>query len=141
MIIAPFSGFAADEVAPEITSGPILFVLTDTVVIINWETDEDSDSIVQYGLENTEWGAFTSQENDTDLVTQHSVTITGLNSSTLYFYRVGSTDSVGNGPELNSNSTNPSKAKSFQKPCSPTLLKSTLHGGHKKCKTSTTTEN
>jgi len=85
LIIASFSGFDAEAATPEITSGPITFVLTDTVAIITWETDVDSDSTVQYGPENSEWGAFTSQENDADLVTQHQVKITDLTPNTEYF--------------------------------------------------------
>jgi hypothetical protein len=52
LILSPFLSFAAESEAPEITSGPDLFVLTNTEAIINWETDENSDSTIQYDLES-----------------------------------------------------------------------------------------
>ena len=114
-MIIPFLSYADDSEAPEITSGPIPFVITDTAAIINWETDENSDSAIQYDIESRNWGEYTYEKiNTAKLVTKHSLTITGLIPDTKYYFRVGSVDMAGNGPDLNSNNTNPSGEHSFE---------------------------
>ncbi|GBC93975.1 hypothetical protein HRbin15_02477 [bacterium HR15] len=61
---------------------------------IQWTTDEPSTSQVEYRLQGaTEW----QRTNlDTNLVTEHSVTITGLQGHQTYEYRVLSRDECGN---------------------------------------------
>lgn len=61
--------------------------------VITWTTDEPATSQVEYGL-NTDYGSLT--DLDSNLVTSHSVTITGLVPETLYHYRVRSQDANGN---------------------------------------------
>lgn len=61
--------------------------------IITWTTDEPATSQVEYGPD-TNYGNQTTK--DTTLVTNHSVTITGLTPSRLYHYRVKSDDAYGN---------------------------------------------
>ncbi|CAD7780195.1 MAG: Right handed beta helix region [Candidatus Methanoperedenaceae archaeon GB50] len=61
--------------------------------VITWTTDEPATSQVEYGL-NTDYGSLTNL--DSNLVTSHSVTITGLVPETLYHYRVRSQDANGN---------------------------------------------
>jgi glucose/arabinose dehydrogenase len=61
-------------------------------VTITWRTDVPADSQVQYGL-STNYGSATSV--DRNLVTSHSVTITGLTRKTPYFFQVLSRDAVG----------------------------------------------
>ncbi len=60
---------------------------------IMWNTDENSTSLVQYGLD-TNYGNAT--DLDTTLVTSHSMLLTGLASETLYHYCVRSKDESGN---------------------------------------------
>jgi hypothetical protein len=59
-------------------------------VVINWTTDVPSTSYVEYGTSS--YG--TTTPVDSNLVTLHSVALTGLSSSTLYHFRV---DSAANG--------------------------------------------
>ena len=66
--------------------------LTNSSVKITWTTDEPSDSVVKYGV-TTATGSMIS---DAAMVTSHSLTLTGLESGTTYYYLVASTDSVGN---------------------------------------------
>lgn len=56
-------------------------------VTIQWTTDVASDSLVEYAVENPPY-AMTRQ--DATMVTSHSMIVTGLQSHTLYHYRVTS---------------------------------------------------
>ncbi|MEW5767291.1 MAG: fibronectin type III domain-containing protein, partial [bacterium] len=67
--------------------------VTDVSARINWTTDEGATSQVEYGL-SADYANTTSL--DPALVTNHTVTLTGLVSSTTYYYRVRSRDSLGN---------------------------------------------
>ncbi|MBA3936678.1 MAG: fibronectin type III domain-containing protein [Planctomycetes bacterium] len=83
---------AADTTAPvasTITAGSI----TGTTAVITWTTNEASDSQVEFGT-TTAYGTTTTL--DTSLVTNHSVTVSGLTISTLYHFRVLSRDGSGN---------------------------------------------
>ena len=62
-------------------------------VAITWTTDENSNSLVDFGTD-TNYG-FT-QGNSADSTTSHSVTLTGLAPDTTYYYRVKSMDVSGN---------------------------------------------
>ncbi|HEU4542351.1 MAG TPA: PQQ-dependent sugar dehydrogenase [Jiangellaceae bacterium] len=65
-------------------------------VTISWSTNEPSDSQVEYGR-TTGYGSFAPPlQPDRTLTTQHSITITGLDRKTTYFYRVLSRDAAGN---------------------------------------------
>jgi len=104
--------FGPDEVAPIITNLTVFFI-TNTTALITWDTDEPSNSIVQYGEGNGIWNTYPSFEGDVGMLKDHSVTITGLEPNTTYFFRVGSTDARGNGPWQNSGQTNPSHEMTF----------------------------
>ena len=83
---------AAASSAPDTTAPVISNVaatnISDTSADITWNTDESADSRVDYGLDNT-YGSFIS---DASLVTSHSITLTGLDPSTEYHYKVTSED-------------------------------------------------
>jgi len=78
---------------PIIVAGPSVVHLSDTSVSINWQTNEPATSLVDYGI-----GGLTASTSSAGLVTTHEVTLTGLAVSTVYEYRVSSTDGSGNGP-------------------------------------------
>ena len=108
-----FDTTVPDDEAPEIDPSSIEAVgITDNTAVIIWQTDEPSNSIVNYGASSQNWGSYDSVESDAEMVTSHSVTLTGLPTGT-YYFRVGSTDAFGNGPTWNSNITNPSAEDSF----------------------------
>ena len=67
--------------------------ITQTAATISWTTDEPASSLVNYGL--TSAPAFSSTPNST-LVTNHSVTLTGLTPGTIYDYVAVSANSAGN---------------------------------------------
>ncbi|HAQ05208.1 TPA: hypothetical protein DCP13_00120 [Candidatus Azambacteria bacterium] len=60
---------------------------------ITWTTDEPSTSQVEYGP-TTSYGTLTTL--DSNLVYSHNVNLTGLNTDTLYHYRVKSKDAANN---------------------------------------------
>ena len=66
--------------------------ITTTGATITWTTDITSTSQVEYGL-TTSYGS--SSPLDSNLVTSHSVTLSGLAQSTTYHYRVRSTKGSG----------------------------------------------
>ena len=63
--------------------------MTQTGATITWTTSEGATSQVEYGL-TTAYGSATTI--DTNLLTSHSVSLTGLTAGTTYHYRVKSRD-------------------------------------------------
>ncbi len=88
--------FASDIVyqglGPIITSGPEEDEITTTSVTINWTTNTASTSVVEYGT-TTSYGSTVGDSST--LVTDHSITLPGLSSGTVYHYRVYSRDAEG----------------------------------------------
>jgi hypothetical protein len=81
------------DVTPPVISDVQATNITTTGAVIQWTTDEDSDSVVEYG---TSPGSYTNSESDPAMVTSHSVTLSNLTPSTTYYYRVKSTDASNN---------------------------------------------
>jgi len=90
------------DTTPPVISNVQVSSVTDTTAVIQWTTDEASDSQVQYGATSSTWGSYPSSKIDLGMVTNHSVTLTGLNDNMTYYFRVGSTDGSGNGPTTSS---------------------------------------
>jgi hypothetical protein len=85
-------------------SGPVISnvatsAITSTSVTITWMTDQASSSLVNYG---TTTGYGSSSAPNTNLVTSHSVTLTGLTAGTTYDFDVVSANSS----SVSSTSTN-----------------------------------
>lgn len=80
-----------DTAAPEINNVEIINA-TGTSVIIKWETDENSDSAVNYGL-TPDYGMVRVPVADR---TTHSITLNSLEGGRTYFFRVISADDEGN---------------------------------------------
>lgn len=79
-------------------TGPVISSLgssdeTSSAATINWTTNEAATSRVEYGLTD-EYGEATDE--DTNLVTSHSVELTGLEAGKTYYYRVVSKDAANN---------------------------------------------
>lgn len=82
---------AADTIPPDITNVQITDVAEDAVTI-TWETDEEADSTVNYGLQE-DYGTVRIPEANR---TAHTVTIDGLEPGRTYYFRVVSSDVEGN---------------------------------------------
>jgi len=80
-----------DTTPPVITSVQVVDI-TSTSATITWNTDEPSDSTVDYGP-TADLGV---TEADSTLVTEHAIVLTGLTADTLYYFDVASTDASGN---------------------------------------------
>ncbi len=83
---------AIDSVAPVITAVTSTIV-TDVQALISWSTNELSDSLVEYG---TSSGTYFGMFSDSNLSTNHRIVLSGLSTSTPYYYKVLSTDASGN---------------------------------------------
>ncbi|MCK4459643.1 MAG: Ig-like domain-containing protein, partial [Methanosarcinales archaeon] len=81
------------DTTPPVISDVVASDATSSTMVITWTTDEPATSQVEYGL-NTSYVSSTTI--DTDLVTTHHVTLTGLLSDTPYHYRVKSMDVADN---------------------------------------------
>ena len=88
-----------DATPPVVTSAPTVTGVTASTVTIAWDTNEPSNSQVRYDTVSRTWAAYTKTKTDAAMVTHHTVTITGLLSDQAYYFRVGSTDLGGNGPD------------------------------------------
>jgi PGF-pre-PGF domain-containing protein len=62
---------------------------TNDSVNITWETNKNSDSLVEYG---TTSGNYPSNTYDQEMVTSHSIELNGLSSGITYYFIVTSTD-------------------------------------------------
>ncbi|HSR88811.1 MAG TPA: fibronectin type III domain-containing protein [Candidatus Udaeobacter sp.] len=79
------------------TTGPVIsdvnLLVNDTSVAISWTTNEPASSEVDYDTTSSTFGFSSSTAS---LVTNHTITITGLTTNVTYFFRLKSTDSAGN---------------------------------------------
>ncbi len=82
---------AADIDPPEITNVQIVDV-TDDALTITWTTDEEADSLINYGLQE-DYGIVHMPTADR---TEHSITLDGLEPGRTYYFRVVSSDVDGN---------------------------------------------
>jgi len=111
------------------TTAPILSAvtaigITGTTVTIQWDTDEPADSQVDYGT-TTAYGS--SSPLDANLVTAHSIGLTGLMEATLYHYRVHSRDASWN-LTTSGDHTFSTGAGDTTPPTAPATLTATPHG-------------
>ncbi len=82
---------SADVDAPVISSRSVGSI-TNTTAVVSWTTDELASSLVQFGLTSS-LGSTTSEIDTSPRVTSHSISLSGLQSCTTYYYKVRSKDS------------------------------------------------
>lgn len=80
------------DTTPPTISGVAVSSITETGATVTWTTNEASTSVAEYGT-TTSYG---TSKTGTSGVTSHSVALTGLAASTVYYYRVKSADAAGN---------------------------------------------
>jgi Mg-chelatase subunit ChlD len=82
--------------APPVISNVTATNIIDISATIIWDTDEISDSMVEYG---TEPGNYTLTASNATPVLNHSIALFNLSENTTYYYVVNSTDVHGNSKE------------------------------------------
>jgi len=82
-----------DATPPKITSGPSATNITETSAQIIWTTNEDSDSVVRYGVKP---GVYPTQASSSLMTANHQVLLKNLDADTKYYYIVESSDASGN---------------------------------------------
>jgi hypothetical protein len=117
-----------DEIAPNISNVTVGY-FTNKTALITWDSDEPGNSVVEYGEAGSAWGGYPSTEGDAVMEKTHSVTLTGIQPATQYFFRVGSTDAQGNGPDLNPGTSNPSDERTFTSAVGPDETAPQIIGG------------
>jgi predicted CxxxxCH...CXXCH cytochrome family protein len=80
-----------EYVAPRISEAASASGITATTATVRWRTDEAATSYIEYGVDAPGWTA-----GDAAFVYQHAVTVTGLQPSTTYVWRVRSSDQFRN---------------------------------------------
>ena len=84
--------YAVDDTAPAI-SNVAASAPGDGTADITWDTDEASDSKVDYG---TDPDNLDQSQSNPGLTTSHDIQLSGLAPNTTYYYRVSSTDAASN---------------------------------------------
>ena len=92
---------APDTEPPVIIEGPFVKNVNHRIAVIDWWTDEPSDSVIEYGTTV----AFGEEENRAALVRHHNLVLHDLLADTEYFFRVSSSDTLGNGPTFSGTGT------------------------------------
>lgn len=81
---------------PPVISNVVAIPNTDGTATITWTTSEPATSRVDYGTVAT---SLTPTLTNSELTTNHSIVLTGLAPSTPYYFRVTSSDAIGNSTE------------------------------------------
>ncbi|MCL7412715.1 MAG: Ig-like domain-containing protein [ANME-2 cluster archaeon] len=82
------------ENIPPVISSVINGTVTDSTAVIQWTTDEASTTVVDYDIDSSVPYAF--HKENLAPVTSHTITLTGLDANTTYYYIAMSTDPAGN---------------------------------------------
>ena len=86
-------GGTLGDTTPPIISNVQASGISSSGATISWNTNENSDTQVEYGLTSS-YGSQTTLNSN--LVTSHSQTLSGLQAGVLYHYKVKSKDAAGN---------------------------------------------
>ena len=92
VVLLGAEGTVTDTLGPQI-SGLSAFEVTESGAAIGWTTDEPADSRVEYGLAQS---SYPWAETSPAMVLSHQLDLSGLESGTVYHYRVISTDGWNN---------------------------------------------
>lgn len=89
---------------PVLTRGPYLQMPSTAAITLRWRTDIACATRVEYGLSA---GSLTNNVTNNTPVTEHIITISGLNPNTQYFYNIGDGTTVLQGTTTNYFFTSP----------------------------------
>ncbi|MFV9629942.1 MAG: S-layer protein domain-containing protein [Methanosarcinales archaeon] len=74
-----------EPIITDVTNGAV----TDSTAIITWTTNENSNSLVEYGTESL---SYTQSQEDLEYIESHSINLNNLDADKTYYYVVHSTD-------------------------------------------------
>lgn len=86
------AGGTGGDTTPPVISNVQSSGITSSSAVITWSTDENSNSVVEYGITT----AYGSTASDATMTLAHSLGLSGLTASTVYHFRVKSSDAAGN---------------------------------------------
>jgi hypothetical protein len=92
LLFGPVSILAQSDNTPPVLSGVAITSLTATSVMVTWQTDEEADSLVNYGL-TKDYGIVRDPLPNKK---SHQIILSDLEPSTTYQLRVVSSDAFGN---------------------------------------------
>jgi thiol-disulfide isomerase/thioredoxin len=87
-----FSTKSPPDVNPPVISGIKITDISDSTAIITWITDEKAAGVIEYGASV----AYGSTVQEDSLLTNHSLTLSGLEPEKTYFFRIKSKDANNN---------------------------------------------
>jgi len=116
-------GVTGDITSPVISN--VSVSKTHSSAIVTWTTDEQADSLLEYGA-----SSLTGNISSTTKENSHSLTLSDLNASTSYVYKVTSCDATGNCVSSSQLSFTTSATPSENKTYTPSY--SSLTSGYKK---------
>jgi hypothetical protein len=90
-LVATLLCAASASVAQEITRGPYLQTGTPNSIIVRWRTDIPTDDRVLYGPQPDQ---LTWVVENSELTTEHIVTLNGLTPHSIYYYAVGTGSTI-----------------------------------------------
>lgn len=91
LVLVPQLVLDTAESGPALVRGPYLQMRTPTSLVVRWRTDSPTDGVVRFG--NAPW-SLTSSVSHPQPLTEHILTLSGLEPNTRYFYTVGSSSST-----------------------------------------------
>ena len=102
------------DTTPPVLSTPVVTLVTDTLAIITWTTDEPATSQVKYSTTSGNLTSSTLQTTTHDL--SHIVIVNGLTANTQYYFEAFSADSSGNRGNSAENSFATEQSPQYQHP-------------------------
>jgi len=91
MLLSPNLLLSQDTAAPNIENVQVVNN-SNTSITVTWQTDKQADSLINYGLQE-DYGIIRIPGTNK---TQHSITIEDMEPGRLYYFRVLSSDQIGN---------------------------------------------
>jgi hypothetical protein len=88
-----FTTDMGDVTPPVFTSGPTAALTSGTTIVVTWETDELSNTLLEYGITAVDTYSVGRQD---ELTTFHQLSVSGLQPDQLYQWRAKSKDASGN---------------------------------------------
>jgi PKD repeat protein/pimeloyl-ACP methyl ester carboxylesterase len=80
-----------DVTPPWIITGPVVSAVSDRSAQVEWETDEDADARIRFGVDN-----LSKDVSVSELRKIHRILLTDLSSTSTYQYQITATDASGN---------------------------------------------